>query len=272
MVSFPGSKINLGLYITAKREDGYHDIQTVFYPTAYTDVLEIVPAKEDSLETTGIPIAGNNEDNLCMKALRLMQATFGIGQVAMYLHKVVPMGAGLGGGSADAAALLLMLNRHFELGLGQNELIPLATRLGSDCAFFLNPKPALAHGKGDELKPIDLRLYGWYLVLVCPATGSSTAEAYKGIVPQPSAIDLQTLPQLPVHEWKYVVENQFEAVIVERIPQVGVIKETLYALGAAYAAMSGSGSAVYGLFKDMPNLSATIPAFEGCLLHQEWLP
>jgi 4-diphosphocytidyl-2-C-methyl-D-erythritol kinase len=272
LITFPGSKINLGLYITAKRADGYHDIQTVFYPTAFTDVLEIVPAREDSLETTGIPIAGNIEDNLCMKALRLMQATYGIGRVAMYLHKIVPMGAGLGGGSADAAALLLMLNRHFELKLGRNELLPLAARLGSDCAFFVDPKPAFAHGKGNELKPIDLHLSGWYLVLVCPAIGSSTAEAYRGIVPLPANLDLQDLPNLPVEAWKNHLHNHFERGIIEQIPQVGEIKNTLYSLGATYAAMSGSGSAVYGLFKEMPNLSAAIPAFEGCLLHQEWLP
>lgn len=248
MVTFPNAKINIGLYITEKRADGFHNLESCFYPVGWSDVLEILPADILSFKSTGIAIPGNPENNLCLKAYQLLKNDFDIPPVMIHLHKIVPIGAGLGGGSADCAFTLKTLNDLFELHLTTTQLENYARKLGSDCAFFVQNQPQYCVGKGDEFLPITLDLSDKYIVLVNPSIHISTAEAYAGVKPQTNHVDLTEQLQKPVNEWKELVSNDFEKHLLVNYPAIAAIKKSLYQYGAAYASMTGSGSTVFGIF------------------------
>jgi 4-diphosphocytidyl-2-C-methyl-D-erythritol kinase len=248
MVVFPPCKINIGLAIVGKRPDGYHDLETCFYPVPFTDVLEAVPAPDFSFTSSGLPIPGDIENNLVVKAFRLLQKEEGVPAVRMHLHKVVPMGAGLGGGSADGAYALRLLCSVFDLAVSDPQLLDYALRLGSDCPFFLYDTPMMGRGRGDKLTPIDIRLAGMHLVVVALPIHVSTNEAFSGVVPRQPELELQTLLAGDMTAWRNSVINDFEPLVFSRYPEIKNCKEQLYALGARYASMTGSGSAVYGIF------------------------
>lgn len=252
MLTFPNAKINIGLSITGKRPDGYHNLETVFYPVQIRDALEIIdnrPQKK-KLYVSGLPVAGNTEDNLVWKAYHLLQSRFPqVGELSVYLHKVIPMGAGMGGGSADAAFLLRMLNDYFHLECSQQQLEEYALQLGSDCPFFMRNKPAFASGRGEQLEALDLDLSGYSIQVVYPDIAISTATAFSGIQPKPATFNLKQLPGLPVEEWRNRVFNDFEISLFPQYNLLQQIKEQLYAGGALYTSLSGSGSTLYGIFR-----------------------
>ena len=251
MISFPNCKINLGLYVTRRRDDGYHDIETVFYPLQLHDVLEIIPATETRLHTSGLAVAGNEHDNLVWKAYQLLQDRFP-GKalpIDIYLHKTIPMGAGLGGGSADGAYMLRMLNEYWDLKQNDLQLAAAALRLGSDCPFFIHNKPRFATGRGEVMNDIKIALSAYSIQLICPQVHVSTAAAFGMITPRPAPFDLSTLGNLPVEQWKDHISNDFEAPVFTQHPTLAAIKQQLYDQGALYASMTGSGSAIYGIFQ-----------------------
>jgi 4-diphosphocytidyl-2-C-methyl-D-erythritol kinase len=253
LLSFPNAKLNLGLYVTAKRPDGYHELETVFLPLPWADVLEVLPAPKGqlapSLALTGRPIPGEVATNLCLKAYELLKADFpALPMAQLHLHKLVPIGAGLGGGSADAAFALRAISEVFSLNLSTEALEGYARRLGADCAFFIQNTPRLAREKGDVFEPIALDLRGTACVVVYPGLHISTAQAFAGIVPQAPAQPLRAALAQPMASWRDTVFNDFEASLAPVYPVLAGIKQQLYDAGAAYASLSGSGSAVYGLF------------------------
>lgn len=261
MVSFPPCKINLGLSITGKRADGYHNLETCFYPIAWTDLLEVIPADVFSFTSSGIAIPGKEEDNLCIKAYRLLQQVHHLPPVNIHLHKIIPMGAGLGGGSSDAAYTLRLLNSVFKLGHSAQQLAVFAAQLGSDCAFFTQDKPQFGEGRGEVLSDIEVSLKGNYIVMVKPDVHVSTAEAYAGIRPGIKERSLKVLlQQHPLDEWKHYVINDFEESVFKKHPSLRDIKQRLYDAGAVYACMSGSGSTVFGIFRKQIELSSAFPA------------
>ena len=254
MITFPNAKINTGLYITARRPDGYHDIVTAMVPTDWRDILEIVPAKgsESTLTVTGRGVDCPTEKNLVMKAFRAMESRYGLPPVDIYLQKIIPDGAGLGGGSADAAFTITALNAMFNLGLDEATMASVAATIGSDCPFFIYNRPMLATGTGTTLSPIEIDIKGYSLVIVKPRVHVSTAEAYGGCKPRPRSIDLpQVLAQCAPADWERSgVVNDFEATVFPRHEQIARVKSLLlYNTGADYAAMSGSGASVFALFK-----------------------
>ena len=269
MVSFPNAKINLGLNVVARRNDGYHNIETVFFPLVeLTDILEIVESDRFAFETTGIDVDIPAENNLCVKAYRLMQEQYSLPPVAMHLHKTIPSGAGLGGGSSDASFTIRALNTVFNLNLDSNEMKHIAMQLGSDCAFFIDNVPSKASGRGEILEALTLDLSGLYLALVKPDIHISTKDAYSAVVPQPAKYDLVETLKLPPSKWKDRLENVFEQSIFPQNPAIADIKSRMYRHGALYASMSGSGSSVFGLFEKKPenanfvDLSLGISYFE----------
>ena len=257
MLLFPNAKLNLGLHVTARRPDGFHSLETAFVPIQWCDALEVLPllalppSHLPTLLTTGRPIPGESATNLCVKAWELLKADFpALPPAALHLHKVVPVGAGLGGGSADAAFALRGLNEVFSLGLSADELLPYARRLGADCAFFLLNRPVLAAGRGDEFAALDLpQLAGCSVVVVWPGVSISTADAFRGVVPAAPAVPMAEVLTQPLSEWRERLVNDFEAALAPRFPVLAEVKQALYAAGAAYAALSGSGSAVFGVFE-----------------------
>jgi len=250
MICFPNAKINLGLRVVSKRPDGYHNIETVFYPVPLCDALEIVLSEtnETTFSQTGILMDGNPEDNLVMKAFRLLEKDFDLPKMAIYLRKQIPFGAGLGGGSADAAFMLKLLNDFAGLHLSVEQLEKYAGQLGADCPFFIRNSPVFAEGIGNIFMPVDASLRGYHLVLVKPDIHVSTKEAYEGISPKQPTSRLTEIIRLPIGEWKNHLINDFEEGIFARYPAVWEIKRTLYDMGAVYASMSGSGSSVFGIF------------------------
>jgi 4-diphosphocytidyl-2-C-methyl-D-erythritol kinase len=253
VLTFPNAKLNLGLYVTAKRPDGYHALETVFLPLPWTDALEVLPAPKGqagtSLTLTGRPIPGDVATNLCIKAYDLLKSDFpDLPLAQLHLHKLVPIGAGLGGGSADAAFALRAIADVFELHLSVEQLEGYARRLGADCAFFIQNKPCLALERGDVFEPISLDLRGMSCVVVYPGLHISTAQAFAGIVPQAPKTPLREALAQPLGTWRDTVRNDFEMSLAPIYPVLAAIKQQLYAAGAAYASLSGSGSAVYGLF------------------------
>lgn len=276
MICFPNSKINIGLHIVSRRRDGYHDLETLFYPIGLKDALEIIPAKKGAIspqtnpaeltETsasttategyrffhTGIPIAGAVEENLVVKALHLVARERTIPPIDIHLLKKIPSGAGLGGGSSNAAFMLQLLNNNFSLGFSKDELTGMAATLGADCAFFIRNQPALASGIGDVLEPFDLDLSGYFLLLIKPDISIATKEAYSLVAPKIPELSLREIVKKPVSEWKEWLKNDFEPVIFKKYPEIYRIKKQLYDLGAVYASMSGSGSSVYALFREEP--------------------
>jgi 4-diphosphocytidyl-2-C-methyl-D-erythritol kinase len=262
MICFPNAKINIGLNIIEKREDGFHNIESVMYPLKgiVCDALEIVQVKDFGLQISGLKIQGNENENLCVKAYNLIKKDYPqLPPIKIYLHKAIPIGAGLGGGSADAAFFIRLLNDTFELGLAWGEMHHYAKQLGSDCSFFISNKPVFAKRKGDELETLSFSLSNYHIVLVYPNIHINTAEAYKEIDNSQLKIDnsknsLENLIQLPIEKWKNNIHNDFEDAIFPQHPEIKKIKEKLYSLGAVYASMSGSGSAVYGIFKKEPKV------------------
>jgi 4-diphosphocytidyl-2-C-methyl-D-erythritol kinase len=260
MVVFPHSKINLGLNVLSKRGDGYHDIETCFYPLPWYDLLEIVKSKDSSFTNTGICVPGKKEDNICVRAYHLMQDRFDLSPVAIHLHKIVPMGAGLGGGSADAAFTLLVLNNLFDLNLTKPHLEELAAELGSDCAFFIHNEPMIGTGRGEKLKPVSLSLQGKFVVVVKPDIHVTTAEAFKNITPrQPYYSITSIVEQMDIKDWKDALINDFEKSVFVQFPKIEEIKLKMYQAGALYASMSGSGSSVFGIFQKPLNLENSFP-------------
>lgn len=254
MILFPPCKINIGLDIVAKRPDGYHDIETLMVPVKdLCDSLEIIHGG-DSLEfsSSGLLLDCQSEDNIVAKAWRIMHDKYGIGGVKAHLHKAVPFGAGLGGGSADAAYMLRGLNELFSLNTSLENLEPLAARLGSDVPFFLYDTPQYCTGRGEIMKPYESGLEGYYIVIVKPLVSVSTAEAYAGITPQHPNVTLRYRLSESLADWKELIENDFEKSVFRRYPQLSAIKSSLYEAGAVYASMSGSGSAIYGIFDGTP--------------------
>lgn len=270
MIAFPNCKINIGLNIVAKRSDGFHDIETIFYPLSLCDALEVLPSPQqggdDVFWLKGMPLDGDPQQNLCMKALRLMRSVVHIDPVKMVLLKKIPSGAGLGGGSADAAFTLKMLNTYCNAGLSDDQLKELAAQLGSDCSFFITGTPAYAHGKGDQLEEVEVNLQGHTLVLVKPPLFVSTAEAYGGVSPAPTLTSLKTLIRQPISAWRHTIKNDFEENIFPYYPIIATIKEKMYDMGALYASMSGSGSSVFGIFESPMNVAHLFP---DCFYHEE---
>ena len=286
MIAFPNAKINIGLNVVAKREDGYHDIETVFYPVLLQDALEIklmrpldpaqlrkrieagllvqpddafmpyrlLPRKKEDIPCCSLEMTGNEfpfvaADNLVVKAYLMLQQDFDLPSIDIKLHKHIPSGAGLGGGSSDCAFMITLLNRRFNLRMRESMMERYAARLGSDCAFFVSNTPSLATGRGEILNPIGLSLKGYTILLVKPDVSVSTAEAYAGVTPKQPAVALSEAVMRPVSEWKDCVFNDFEPSVFKKYPLLAEIKQRLYDLGADYAAMTGSGSTIYGLFR-----------------------
>lgn len=252
MVSFPNAKINLGLHIVEKRNDGYHNLETVFYPIPLNDVLEIITAPTEeavALTMSGLPVAGDPSTNLCVKAWQLLKADFPqLPAVQLHLHKNIPMGAGLGGGSSDGSATLKLLNEKYQLGLSVSKLADYALQLGSDCPFFIYNNPMFATGRGEIFEPVALNLETYSFVIVNPGLHISTAQAFSRIKPAPAPVQLPLQVSQPVAEWKNSVRNDFEDPAFFYHPQLRAVKDWLYKAGAVYASMTGSGSCFYGIF------------------------
>lgn len=262
MITFPCAKINLGLNIVSKRPDGYHNLETVFYPIPLTDALEIKYMDEKfpsespcDLKITGNDIDCNEEDNLVIKAYQLLAADFQLPRVHAHLVKRIPTQAGLGGGSSDAAYMIRLLDERFRLNIGIPEMERYAAKLGADCAFFITADPSYAEGIGDVLMPVDVPgagLGGYYLAVVKPSVAVSTRDAYAAIVPKTPAKCCRDIVRQPIETWKDELVNDFEAPIFAMHPELAAIKQSLYDAGAVYAAMSGSGSALFGIFREQP--------------------
>ena len=272
MIQFPNAKINLGLNILRKRDDGYHELESVFYPIGLKDGLEFIENKQNKINfsSSGISLDIDFEQNIVIKAYRMLAADYPLPGLDIHLHKVIPFGAGLGGGSSDAAFLLKGLNENFELGLSTDQLKAYAHRLGADCSFFIENQPAFATGKGEKLQSIDLSLNGYFLVLVKPPVGVGTKAAYAGIKPGAPKCPLSEAIQLPPEKWQEYLVNDFEASVFPLFPEIAEVKSKLLSYGAVYAAMSGSGSSVFGLFHIEPEINMDdFPAH--CYLWKEWI-
>lgn len=263
MIVFPCAKINLGLNIVSKREDGYHNLETVFYPIPLYDALEIKYMDEKfpsqvacDLKVTGNAVECDEQNNLVVKAYNLLAEDYKLPRVHAHLYKHIPSQAGLGGGSSDAAFMIRLLDERFRLNIGNPEMEKYAARLGADCAFFIEAEPAYAEGIGDELMPVDGpkgNLNGYYLAIVKPDIAVSTKEAYAAITPIATSKSCREIVRQPIETWKEELVNDFEAPIFKLHPELAEIKEKLYQQGAKYAAMSGSGSALFGIFETEPN-------------------
>jgi 4-diphosphocytidyl-2-C-methyl-D-erythritol kinase len=254
MIAFPNAKINLGLNVLEKRADGFHNIETVFYPIDLADVLEIIPAADGlfSFASTGLSIPGGKESNLCLKAFHLLSSLFHLPPVKIHLHKVIPIGAGLGGGSSDGACTIKLLNNLFFLGLSNDQMMDYARKLGSDCAFFIENKPVFAYDKGDRFKPAGIDLSSYRIEVISPEIHINTAEAYAMIdfrgKTQEIRFPLDKIISKPVSDWRNQLKNDFEEPIIKKYPELGKIKQDLYNKGALYVSMSGSGSSIFGIF------------------------
>ena len=262
MITFPLAKINLGLNVVERRPDGYHNLQTVFMPVPLTDALEVhemdaaFPSEVDcDLKVTNIAVEGDEQRNLVVRAYNMLKAEFpDMPRVHAHLRKDIPTQAGMGGGSSDCAAMLLLLNRMFSLGLTQQQLIDRAARLGADCPIFVLNRPAYAEGIGEKLTPIELSLQDYYLAIVRPNIPVPTKEAFSRITPHMPAKNCLDIVRQPIDTWRHELVNDFEESVFALHPEIGAVKQRLYDLGAVYAAMSGSGSALFGIFKKEPAL------------------
>jgi 4-diphosphocytidyl-2-C-methyl-D-erythritol kinase len=278
MLCFPNAKINLGLNITEKRSDGFHNIETVFYPIGWNDALEIILVNQEEVDSdlkqefnihlSGLKIQGELKDNLLYKAYFLIKAIKPVVPIEVYLHKNLPMGAGLGGGSADAAFFINLLNDQLNLNLSADIRLNIARQLGSDCAFFIKNKPVYATQKGDVFSPISVDLSNYFIVVVYPNIHSNTKEAYSLIKSKQPDVSIPDVLKLPIEQWKDLLKNDFELSIFSKYPIVQEVKEKLYENGAIYACMSGSGSAVFGIFKAEVDLSSvfSFPMWQGKML------
>jgi 4-diphosphocytidyl-2-C-methyl-D-erythritol kinase len=266
VVIFSNCKINLGLHVIEKRPDGFHNVETCFYPIPFYDVIEIIPATAFQFTTTGLAIPGDVTNNLCVKAYQLLKSEYGIPYVHLHLQKNIPMGAGIGGGSANAAYTLLLLNKKFQLNLPIELLENYAAQLGSDCAFFIRNIPCLGSGRGELLQPIktetdtDFSLKDYQIVLLFPNIAIGTKEAFAGIIPRMPKQGIANIIKLPITAWKDCLQNDFESTVFALHPVLQQYKNSLYQLGAIYASMSGSGSTIYGIFSKEIELEETIQA------------
>ncbi|MEO6488741.1 MAG: 4-(cytidine 5'-diphospho)-2-C-methyl-D-erythritol kinase [Ferruginibacter sp.] len=250
MVSFPNCKINIGLRVAGKRPDGFHNIESVFYPINFRDSVEIIENDSIKFSHSGLPIPGNTEDNLCIKAYRLLKKDYPtLPDVKIHLHKSIPIGAGLGGGSANASYILLLANNKFELHLSTGQLLSYALQLGSDCPFFIINKPCYATGRGEMLEPWPVDLSAYNILLVNPGIHIDTAWAFSQMNLSGSPTDLRHLISMPIESWQDNIKNDFEMPVFEAHPEIAIIKRKLMETGASYASLSGSGSTVYGIFK-----------------------
>jgi 4-diphosphocytidyl-2-C-methyl-D-erythritol kinase len=264
LLVFPNAKINLGLNIIEKRPDGFHNIESVFYPINWVDILEIQHSSSFVFETSGLPVPGDPAGNLIVKAVDMLIKNGHLEQnnLFIHLHKVIPMGAGLGGGSADGAFALSLLNELFELNISTEKLQAYAEYLGSDCPFFIVNRPKYCTQKGTTFEDIDLSLKPYALVVVNPEIHVSTAEAYAGVRPLKPEVSIKEIVKMPITNWKNYLKNDFETSVVKNHPKIGALKAELYKLGAIYASMTGSGSTVYGIFeKPVPNLKSIFPDY-----------
>lgn len=252
MITFPNSKINLGLNIVEKRPDGYHNLETIFYPIDLQDALEVGTlencSQDYTLHVTGDPIDGTPEDNLVVKAYKLLKADYNLPAVCIYMYKHIPSGAGLGGGSSDAAFMIKLLNEKYHLNLTVSQMEKYASELGADCAFFIRNEPVFATGVGNVFEPVHISLKGYYILLVKPEIFVSTCDAYSMVIPVRPDYSLKEIITQPIDTWKENMVNDFEVSVFKKYPAIHNIKKKLYELGAVYAAMSGSGSCVYGIF------------------------
>lgn len=266
MIVFPNAKINIGLNIVARREDGFHNIETIFFPIhGLCDILEIVSfpdqAKPIVFTQTGLTLNEPDDNNLCVKAYHLLNSYIELPPVAIHLHKQIPFGAGLGGGSSDGSHTLSAINKLSANPLSQEKLLEVALELGSDCPFFILNAPCFAKGRGELLSPIDLDLSGYHILLVNPGLHINTGKAYSQSAPKPSVYKLPKSISKEPKEWKDIVSNDFEKVVFDLYPEIGLIKERLYEMGAAYSAMSGSGSTVFGLFESKPDYNSVFNGY-----------
>lgn len=256
MIVFPNSKINLGLSILDKRADNFHEIETIFYPISLCDALEIIINPENQaikFYSYGLEIPGDPKSNFCLKAYDLLKAEYALPGLKIGLIKKIPIGAGLGGGSSDAVFLLKSLNNQFNFKIEDSTISSLASKIGSDCNFFVYNKPALGRGRGDLLEPLNLDLSNYYIKLIHPGIHIGTAEAYSMVAPLKNRSSLLEIIKLPVPDWKGNLVNDFEKPIFKKYPEIEKIKEELYQKGALYSSMSGSGSSVYGIFIEDPS-------------------
>ena len=255
MIVFPNAKFNIGLNIVSRRTDGYHNLETIFYPVKLFDALEALPAQSLKFEASGLGIPGRVEDNLCIRAYELMSEDHDLPPVDIHLHKHIPIGAGLGGGSADAAFFIKLIDQLFNLGLSRDQKLDYARQLGADCAFFIESKPVFAFEKGDRFEPVNLDLSDYSIALVMPPAHVSTSEAYRGVKPYWPARSVKELITLPVEEWKNYIKNDFEESVFKNHVMIRGVKAALYEAGAVYASMSGSGASVFGIFRQKPDLT-----------------
>lgn len=273
MILFPNAKINIGLSVIRKRSDGFHDIETIMYPIGLCDALEYIEEQEGTIpgNLTTIAYSGNvsiTGQDICLKVIQMLEEMFPLPSVRMHLLKNIPVGAGLGGGSSDAAFLLKSLNEQFSFGLSNDQMEELAGRIGGDCPFFIRNKPCLVSGKGDQLRDIPLKLEGYWLLLVYPGIIISTREAYQEIIPENKSVNLHDLIQQPPGQWRNTIKNQFEDSVYRKYPLLAEIKKELYRMGAVYSSMSGSGSGMYGIF----NSEVKIPEkFKSYFIYKEFL-
>jgi 4-diphosphocytidyl-2-C-methyl-D-erythritol kinase len=254
MILFPNAKINIGLNITERRLDGYHNLETIFYPIDIKDALEVVKSDKLSFTSTGLGIPGLLEDNLCVKGYHMLKQDHDLPPVSIHLHKHIPIGAGLGGGSSDAAFFIRLMNDEFKLGLSIEEMTGYARRLGADCAFFIENKPVFAFERGDEFESIKLDLSAYKIALVMPPVHVSTGEAFRGIKPTPVKDSLFDLINEPIADWKKLIKNDFEQTVFKNHVEIRGVKAALYEAGAIYSSMSGSGASVFGIFAETPDL------------------
>ena len=260
MVTFPNCKINLGLNIVGKRHDGFHDLETVFYPLQIKEAVEIIESENSQFSISGLAIDGNIENNLCTKAYQLLKKEFPqLPAIHIHVHKAIPIGAGIGGGSADGAFTLKLLNKKFGLSLSEKQLLGYALQLGSDCPFFIVNKPCFAKGRGEIFEQIAIDLNPYKIVIVHPGIHISTAWAFSNIKPSVPAIPLKDIILQPISTWKKVLKNDFEGPVFSQHPEIKNIKDELYNTGAIYSSMSGSGSAVFGIFEKAQPLALSFP-------------
>lgn len=264
MIVFPNCKINLGLNITSKRDDGYHNLETVFLPLNFKDILEVIHADNSTVaiqySSGGISIEGELSNNLCAKAYHLLKKDFpGIPSIKLHLHKIIPAGAGLGGGSADGAFTLKLLNTKFNLGISTEQLIQYALQLGSDCPFFIYNKPCFATGRGEIIEPVDINLTDYKILIVNPGIHINTAWAFSQLSPLVPEVSIKEMVKRPINDWKKSLKNDFEESVFKQYSEISEIKETLYKSGAVYSSMSGSGSTIYGIFEKSTIINISFP-------------
>ena len=274
MITYPNAKINLGLNIVEKRPDGYHNLETIFYPINLQDALEVTELENEEgeykLKVSGVPIEGDAENNLVVKAYRLLKKDFpDMSPINIHMFKHIPTGAGLGGGSADAAFMIKLLNEKFNLKLSVEKMEEYAAILGADCAFFIQNKPVFASGIGNIFENITLSLKGYYIVLVKPDIFVSTKDAFSHITPMHPNQSLKEIVRMPVETWRATMKNDFEESVFQKYPEIAAIKDKLYDMGAIYASMSGSGSSVFGIFREQVEHIEEV--FNGCFCRQRAL-